>query len=77
MESCKVLYLYLTLISVFPVNINTNRRSNLKHTYRDDTMFCCSIETYLQTIDAKLEEYKDRYPDLFVRNEETDHEKNE
>ena len=34
---------------------------NLKSTYQDDTMFCCSIETYLQTIDAKIDEYKIQY----------------
>ena len=38
---------------------------NLKNTYQDDIMFCCSIDTYLQTIDAKIEEYKEKYPDLF------------
>ena len=38
---------------------------NLIITYQEDTMFCCSIETYLQTIDAKLGEYKQKYPDIF------------
>jgi len=41
---------------------------NLKHTYVDDTMFCCSIDTYLQTIDAKLDEIKKQYPDLETKN---------
>ncbi len=38
---------------------------NLIITYQEDTMFCCSIETYLQTIDAKLGEYQQKYPDIF------------
>jgi hypothetical protein len=42
--------------------------NNLKNTYSDDIMFCCSIETYLQTIDAKIEEYTDKYPELFENN---------
>ena len=52
-----------------------NGINNLKHTYTEDTMFCCSIETYLQTIDAKLTEYKEKYPDLFETIEEESHEK--
>ena len=40
---------------------------NLKNTYQDDIMFCCSIDTYLQTIDAKIDEYEERYPDLFPK----------
>ena len=39
---------------------------NLKNTYHDDTMFCCSIDTYLQTIDAKIDEYKEKYPQLCI-----------
>ena len=27
--------------------------------------FCCSIETYLQTIDAKLAKYQEKYPGIF------------
>ena len=38
---------------------------NLKNTYQDDIMFCCSIDTYLQTIDAKIEEYHEKYPSMF------------
>ena len=42
---------------------------NLKNTYQDDTMFCCSIDTYLQTIDAKIEEFREKYPESFVKKE--------
>ena len=41
--------------------------NNLKHTYTDDTMFCCSIETYIQTIDAKLTEYQENIL-IYLRN---------
>lgn len=51
--------------------------NNLKHTYTDDTMFCCSIETYIQTIDAKLTEYQEKYPDIFKKQEIDEHEKSE
>ena len=44
--------------------------NNLKNTYSDDTMFCCSIDTYLQTIDAKIDEYKEQYPQLFPKSED-------
>lgn len=52
-----------------------NGINNLKHTYVEDTMFCCSIETYIQTIDAKLSEFQEKYPEIFKNTEE--HEKNE
>ena len=32
-------------------------------------MFGCSIDTYLQTIDAKLDEIKKQYPDLESKND--------
>jgi len=31
---------------------------NLKITYKDDTYFCCTIDTYLEIIESKLLEYK-------------------
>lgn len=38
---------------------------NLKSAYNDDTMFCCNIDTFVQNIDAKLQEYSNLLPDLF------------
>ena len=38
---------------------------NLKTAYTVDTMFCCSIDTFIQNIDAKLKEYKLSQPQLF------------
>lgn len=38
--------------------------ANLINTYQDDTMFCCSIETYLQTIDARMTEIYTKNPEL-------------
>ena len=54
-----------------------NGINNLKHTYTDDTMFCCSIETYLQTIDAKLTEYQEKYPGIFQVIESEEHTKSD
>jgi hypothetical protein len=48
--------------------------NNLKNTYSDDTMFCCSIDTYLQTIDAKIDEYKEQHPQLFPNSDDNDDE---
>jgi len=45
---------------------------NLKNTYQDDIMFCCSIDTYLQTIDAKIDEYKEGHPDIFPPDNDDD-----
>ena len=47
---------------------------NLTITYQEDTMFCCSIETYIQTIDARIEEYRLKYPNMF--DQESDEKKN-
>lgn len=48
---------------------------NLTITYQEDTMFCCSIETYIQTIDARIEEYRKKYVEMFDE-EESDEKKN-
>ena len=42
---------------------------NLKNTYQDDIMFCCSIDTYIQTIDAKIDEFREKYPESFIKKE--------
>ena len=39
---------------------------NLKFTYEGDTMFICNLETYIQNINAKIEELKNNYPELFT-----------
>ena len=38
---------------------------NLKTAYNGDTMFCCTIDTFVQNIDAKLQEYVTTLPDIF------------
>ncbi len=40
--------------------------SNLKHTYNEDMMFCCTIDTILQDITAKLVELIKKFPDIQV-----------
>ena len=44
--------------------------NNLKTTYSDDTFFCCSIDTYVQTIKAKLTQLQTSNPELFINNDE-------
>ena len=40
--------------------------NNLKTTYSDDTYFCCSVDTFVETITAKLLDLKDKRPEIFV-----------
>lgn len=52
--------------------------NNLKTTYSDDTFFCCSIDTYIQSIKAKLSQLESTNPDLFTKdNFDKKNEKNE
>jgi hypothetical protein len=37
---------------------------NLKATYKDDIMYCCTIDTLLQSIMAKLAEIYEKYPKM-------------
>ena len=46
--------------------------SNLKTTYSDDTYFCCGIDTYIETIVARLSEMKTKHPDLFASTDDED-----
>ena len=46
-----------------------NGISNLKTTYSDDAYFCCGVDTYIETINAKLLDLKDRHEDLFLKDE--------
>ncbi len=39
--------------------------SNLKTTYSDDTFFCCGIDTYMETLKARIAELKQKHSDLF------------
>ena len=40
--------------------------NNLKTTYSDDTYFCCSVDTFVETITAKLLDLRDKRPSIFV-----------
>ena len=39
--------------------------SNLKTTYSDDTFFCCGIDTYIESVKARIAELEQTSPDLF------------
>ena len=41
-----------------------NGISNLRTTYSDDIMFCCTLDTYFQSIDVRLLEFKEQFPAL-------------
>lgn len=38
---------------------------NLKHTYSDDTKFCCDMDVLIELIASKLSTLKETYPNLF------------
>ncbi|MHA2083700.1 MAG: hypothetical protein ACXABD_08090 [Candidatus Thorarchaeota archaeon] len=46
--------------------------NNLKTTYSEDTFFCCSVDTYVTTVNARLLDLKGKLPALFVEDEETE-----
>ena len=39
--------------------------SNLKTTYSDDTFFCCGIDTYIESVKARIAELEQTASDLF------------
>lgn len=48
--------------------------TNLRTTYSDDTMFCCTLDTYSQSIEVRLTEFNEQFPDMinsFKDNNET------
>lgn len=55
---------------VFDINKARNGIANLKTTYSDDTFFCCGIDTYMETIVARLSELKTKHVELFPPSEE-------
>ena len=52
------------------IDLAKNGISNLKTTYSDDAYFCCGVDTYIETINAKLLDLKDRHEDLFLKDEQ-------
>ena len=38
--------------------------TNLRTTYSDDVMFCCTLDTYSQSIDVRLAEFSEQNPSL-------------
>jgi len=57
-------------ISLAKIGIN-----NLKTTYSEDTFFCCSVDTYVETMDARLMDIKNRLPNLFAEDDVDEGEK--
>jgi hypothetical protein len=52
------------------IDLAKNGISNLKTTYSDDAYFCCGVDTYIETINAKLLDLKDKHEDLFLKDEQ-------
>ena len=42
--------------------------TNLKTTYSDDTFFCCSIDTYVETLSAKLVDFETVHANILLPN---------
>jgi len=57
---------------VIDINKARNGIANLKTTYSDDTFFCCGIDTYMETIVARLSELKTKHVELFPLAEDDD-----
>ena len=38
----------------------------IQTTYSDDTYFCCSVDTFVETITARLLELRDKRPTIFI-----------
>lgn len=47
------------------MNKAINGLNNMQTTYKDDKMFVCNIETLIQTIQAKMLEVQQKYPDIW------------
>tara|TARA_R110002111_G_scaffold193016_1_gene259079 strand:- start:323 stop:811 length:489 start_codon:yes stop_codon:yes gene_type:complete len=46
-----------------------NGLQNLKHTYSDDTKFCCDMDVLIQKVCAKIDELKKSFENVFTKNE--------
>jgi hypothetical protein len=44
--------------------------TNLKTTYSSDIMLCCQLDTIIQEIDAKIQELRDKFPNIVKNTEE-------
>ncbi len=40
---------------------------NMQHTYKDDKMFVCNLETLIEAIEARTIEIKQKYPNIFIK----------
>ena len=48
------------------ITASKNGINNLKTTYSDDTYFCCSVDTFVETISARLLDLRDKRPNIFT-----------
>lgn len=38
---------------------------NLKHTYSDDTKFCCDMDVFIENVDTRIANLKENFPSIF------------
>jgi|688.fasta_scaffold468373_2 hypothetical protein len=56
----------LILSMLNDLNLSINGLTNLQHTYTDDRLFVCHIQTLIEMINSKIREVKEYKPDLFI-----------
>lgn len=60
----------ILIISILnDLNLSINGLNNLQHTYNEDRLFVCHIQTLIEMINSKIREVKQHKPDWFVNNE--------
>lgn len=66
----------ILIISILnDLNLSINGLNNLQHTYNEDRLFVCHIQTLIEMINSKIREVKQHKPEWFVNNEiQTNHE---
>lgn len=75
-QSFNILYSYLTngtqchknlcMHIIEDIKKSKEGIKNLKITYSSDIMLCCQLDCVLEEIDAKIEEFSVKFPDIFI-----------
>ena len=60
----------ILIISILnDLNLSINGLNNLQHTYNEDRLFVCHIQTLIEMISSKIREVKQHKPEWFVNHE--------
>ena len=61
----------ISIISIInDLSLSINGLTNLQHTYSDDRLFVCHIQTLIEMIHSKIREVKEYKPELFQQQDE-------